>query len=707
MSNRRLVLSLACFGILGAVSGCDDEGMIVLMGGEDKKPAVVCNEGETRCEGELVQRCEKGEWRDPIECENGMKCNEDKCKAVGDAECSDESSIVCDGNSVKKCVDGKWKEVQKCDVGTECREGECKCIKTGKICDGDSISECYNGKVNVETCEIGCDVTLDDPKCYACHLGKVRCEDNRFDVCNGYEWKTLKDCNPGTCVADVDENGAYMACKCKNDKDVVCTGKEFDNVVCTDIEKYNYGDVEILYFYGESKKCPSGICENNVCIGAACLSGSEKCGDVCCGDGEVCKDGICQMSSECTSSECEGNLIKECKDGRLMDPRACGNGELCRGGECVSVCEPACKPDVERCMDGKCVCNKDASWCEESVLVTCDENGDRSRLDCLERKEKCSVDRCECNPGSTRCNVNTGEFEYCNNKKEWKILESCGVGKCIGDQVDGVLTACDCVMGEGKCEDGKYMKCNRKNDEVTYEGGWMKEDGNKCFGNYETCYAKGLIRCKMDDDKKRKREICKENSDHLVWMEHNECNGEQLCEDGGVCVKKICNEGTSVCATIHNKLRCEKNRYISDSFCGDKCAMQYTGDNSQAYCVKYDDKCINGFKRCSGDSNKSDVVKKCVNNAWSDEISCNDNEICGYADKDIKCVKKTNGEGDDKCSPVDAYKYKCSSSGHEILYCDNGKWIKFANCNEVGLECEVANEVGNSGYYKTIHCVDK
>ncbi|MBQ9241830.1 MAG: hypothetical protein IJ165_01145 [Proteobacteria bacterium] len=652
--------------------------MIVLMGG-DKQPVAECEDGKTQCVGELEQTCENGHWGEAIECGNGGKCNGYKCEVFSSDACSEDEVPVCEGNSVKTCVDGEWvnedcgekvcvdgecrtaqdcegneiitcegNSVKKCEGGklilvetcingTECREGKCECVTEGKICEENSIMECSEGKIASEQCTHGCDKTLDDPKCYDCQPGTVRCDENRFEVCTGYDWNIVVDCNSGTCLTDKVENGAYMACKCKNDEEVVCTGKDFNNVVCTDIQEYSDGDITISYFYGESKGCKEGICENNECMGAgtgnACLNGSEKCGEKCCGDGERCENGICKPNNECSTSVCEGGMIRECHDGELMEPKSCEDGLICKNGGCV--------------------CESLKYKCDGGVLMKCEGNGWKMVENCNDKL---------CNPNSGKCEGCKNDEYKCTGtnlmrceNNHWKVASPCSLDRpCNAER----KSCDDCVTGEYQCpsdDSPDRKKC--------VKGKWVSDSDGKEF------------KCKEG-------EICSKL-------------------DGGACIKNKtrCEKDKSICKSRTEVMTCSQGRWnvtencpSNDYVCGQKgkdakCVNMIKPESGNGL-WSCDDK-FKEYKRCdqTNDNTDGNSVRVCnASKQWKMDKDCKTNK-CGYKNKTIMCIEKI-----DDSKECTEYSYVCNDNKEKVQFCIDGKLEDFANCKEVGLTCKVDHE---------------
>lgn len=713
MNNRRLVIFWACLGTLGAFSGCDESGMIVLMGdGETPKQEAECSGDERGC---ITERkpwiCKDGKKIEQENCSEQGKCDNGECKSI--QGCASEDAPVCEGNSVKQCVDGEWK-----------------------------IIDCANN-----ICSKG--------KCVECEDGDSKCSGNDFNVCINQKWKKLYECN-GDCVGDKIDDNTWMACQCS--PELECS--ENQNKPCVVFETDISNDMR--YLVSDDKICENGkICEDGMCVEKqSCNEESEvffcqedgrlykKCIDnkweyENCDQNQVCSREGCVMCKDDTCTELEKECHEEsnCPDGYECNMRSCTLKE-------TSVCKEEKRCNVEnlngidrcidgiwnlmtdncadnqKCVDGNCVdkdvCDLNTSKClNNKERQYCDAGGVKTE-DCSKNTKVCFNGMCvECENGKTRCNPkNKHLFEVCVDNN-WVKKEDCGDKLCVNEINDEkqIIKVCDCELGQTMCvypdqESKKYRKCvgYRMIDDFNYDytniGGLEDEcldngrcvDGQcreyclpnnyRCVGNiYQECKLGGFIsrvcasneKCnaqntsnpcecidgkyKCGDDGERYR------CNNKVWVKDS-CGEGKICvsNTNGQCINKECKEKDK------NVFKCEgggrvrcNGKFWEDMLCGDG----FICSNADgAACIKKH--CDNGEHACVGELNKS----ICENNRFKFENKVNESEVirCGMKNDKIELVNTSvcNGaeDGVSLC-------YKNS-----IVQCNknDGKW-KYINCS--------------------------
>ena len=303
------------------------------------------------------------------------------------------------------------------------------------------------------------------------------------------------------------------------------------------------------------------------------------------------EDGASEMQTqtpECEDGEtqCEGDLVKQCENGKWGETKACELGMVCSHNKCEEI-------DIKKCS------NDDKPVCEEGLIKRC-INGEWAEPVPCEGENTCIDGVCTSREG---CNVN--ESPRCEGNSvircvegKWSIPEPCGGAQCVDGQ-------CKC---EGNIEDGD----------------WICEDGIWV----EKCDFEGMIEC---DDRKNFR-ICKSNR----WIKDvcdgdlicglNGC-GEVSCYEGGDCpegyicdmrrcIVKECEDGKIECVGNESRREC-----ISGKWYEMQCGEGELCENGR--CVT----CHNGQTRCDPD-NKS-VFQLCENNEWKFVVNCGDKQCDG------------------------------------------------------------------------------
>ena len=117
------------------------------------KPEIICNEGDTRCVGSAIERCENNKWVFYKSCAYGCEMispTTAQCKEplipipTPIQECTD-GDTKCENGIKYVCENGRWVEAGSC--GDQCVDGEI-------MCEGGIKYECRDGTwVKVGTCD--------------------------------------------------------------------------------------------------------------------------------------------------------------------------------------------------------------------------------------------------------------------------------------------------------------------------------------------------------------------------------------------------------------------------------------------------------------------------------------------------------------------------------------------------------------------------
>ena len=268
-----------------------------------------CAEHQTRCQGELIQRCKETKpgcfaWEVAQLCSAGQLCNGSACQAR--TQCKQEckrADIQCFNNGLKLCVEWKpgcfaWAAGKKCGPDESCQAGSC--VPRGQC-----------------------------PTPPACTLGARDCQANTVRQCSNNaqgcpEWKTLQTCPTGqSCQAGQCKAGCSNACTAGQKR---CSGNGVQSCVrgsngCT--------------VWGGVNQCPSG---------QSCQSG-------------VCKSS-CPNACAVGAKSCSGNTPMVCQKGSngcgsWVKLASCNSPQICGNGQCVSPGDPATRSQSAVCTRWK------------------------------------------------------------------------------------------------------------------------------------------------------------------------------------------------------------------------------------------------------------------------------------------------------------------------------------------------------------------
>ena len=301
-----------------------------------------CTDGETRCNGDVVEECIGGAWQQDVDCtDNGQTCQNGEC--VGGQECTAGDS-QCDGTVVQNCVAGSWVDGTDCaDNGEECLNGECQ--PAAGCTQGDT--RC-NGTV-VQTCDAN-DTWQDTTDC--ADNGEICSAGACIPAGGGDECPDGQDCTDVTgsgflgCTVDGSiPQDAPTGCS----EESPCDG----NATCLDAE-------QTTVCVSNCGTCPSGQLCGDITgtgkLGCTTFGGSipqgaeEDCAqDGCSGNNtcyclnEECTQSVCiencSLDGPCTAGQayCDGDVVMECQAGTFVAGENCANsGQVCFDGACAS-----------------------------------------------------------------------------------------------------------------------------------------------------------------------------------------------------------------------------------------------------------------------------------------------------------------------------------------------------------------------------------
>lgn len=275
------------------------------------------------------------------ECPTGETCIRGTCRAIGAAECTDDTgcpcAMRCDA-SAQVCVN------TKCSSDVECSRAGCE-----YHCDV-SKQLCVKGPPPSAFCK-----STEDCK------GQI-CSGNRCSPCTGHdecEHTRLCDTSSGMCI------------KCKQNSDchtALCDVQKGQCIPCqqdTDCKATAFCRKGVCARCTKGEDCATGRCDTQTgacqpcqqdddCSTQLCLQGvcercrsAQECKQGGCNAGVCAKN--CQRDDECASNLCKNSVCTQCAsaddcpqlrcaDGRCLGPcrtnEDCTNGRTCEQGRC-------------------------------------------------------------------------------------------------------------------------------------------------------------------------------------------------------------------------------------------------------------------------------------------------------------------------------------------------------------------------------------
>lgn len=412
-------------------------------------PSIVCERGDTRCDGRVLQSCAPNRlgFRTLETCASESLCNlnTESCDPCtpGDYQCNDGELHRC-------AADLSWEGVASCVTPSLCwtsndrRQGSCNtpaCSTAGQYrCEAARLQRCSRGLdkwEDVEVCasEQLCDADLANQQANrqlpvnclppSCRPGQFFCEAGRLGGCSAslLTWDEITHCDPPE-LCNI-ERGDCSAC---TPGDFACSGTELLRCI------------------------PGGAWEHV----ALCMSAA-----LCDADQGLCNEPACSPSGAIV---CEDTLkLRRCRPDQTAwdDLATCLTVGLCDAEE--RRCEqPACQRDAQRCMGARLErCLPDLTGWE--IAERC---GPGSFCDSA---AGCVTGTCE--EGTSRCNDRY--LETCVDGG-WKRVESCATREL-----------CDATTGLCKppvC--GGSLALHRCRTNIILE---VCQPGRDRFADYLTC----------------------------------------------------------------------------------------------------------------------------------------------------------------------------------------------------------------------------
>ena len=299
-----------------------------------------CRAGEQRCQDRTRQSCDdKGNWIDIEVCRNS--CTPGAC--TGGGACS-EGARSCNGTSVMVCRRGQLVEAQRCDF--LCQAGACtgSCVPDSHQCRSRTLYTC--DAAGAWSMPVDCPNACVNGACGGdCQPGTQRCAtENSFQLCNNRgQWSPGVECRGQAC-----KNGE-------------CTGE------CSPGAARCEGGTSLATCSASGDWSSAVACPNQICSG-------DRCSGMCAPGSTRCRPDATQQPQLCTAQ------------GSWQDAPRCAANQACVNGTCGGVCAP----NLKRCdpLDEHSVqtCMPNGQW---SVATPCPD-----ALVCDDRAECGAVPSC-------------------------------------------------------------------------------------------------------------------------------------------------------------------------------------------------------------------------------------------------------------------------------------------------------------------------
>jgi len=368
--------------------------------------APACTEGEVRCTGSTLERCNAGrtafefvsECGSAALCEQGLALEPARCESPA---CS-PGQFTCDGSLLRSCRPDltTFDDADQCVGPAFCNAGAGQCdpapCQPGeRSCNGAQVQVCAVDQSGFEPDGVPCatadlcnDETSSNVRCDtpACNVDQFECfGSNQLQVCNagrtGFVNAAPPCLRPDLCSAE------RRRCDFCFPGRQECTPNLTASRVCA-----LSGN-----FFGPETFCPLG------CVAPTGQCQTCNVGDYICTNGNLqrCNDGR-SFSPLNRNTDCANGLQVACVNGSVVR-NGCPPGLSCGGtGQCLCTPGPAfCDGDDLLVCNGAAIVDADpCQGADGSLLTTCD-NGDLSVDDCgtPQRCERSSGNSCDGGPG--------------------------------------------------------------------------------------------------------------------------------------------------------------------------------------------------------------------------------------------------------------------------------------------------------------------
>ncbi len=433
-----------------------------------------CGPEEMSCDGAVLLLCnqERTGWQVFDTCASAAHCNADERQCTdgpctpGDRRCNRNASQI---PVIDRCRDDQsdWDTLSECSTRELCEQ-----TLTGS---GGGLELSSDGTLGVaapidESTVVTCNAA-------ACTGGEVRCNGAQLESCNPGRtgWALAEQCgSPALCESSLTSNDAAGNPRCLV---ATCTPGAHQ---CTEVGALQVCNEERTGFRTISTCIGPAFCNSvladqggNGCTSAPCEAGAMQCNGaqvqrclddrtgfenvgVACETAALCNDDD-PLNAFCAEPACRrGELSAEEFECQAASLQRC-NEEFTGYAE-IGTCATPALCDASRRFEGCAppVCAPGQHTCNGTFLARCNE--DRTGF---EDVENCgSAGQCDanagscadpCEPGSVRCNTQTGDLEECQDRLTgWQVS-----GDCLTLQLcDAGNRRCNppvCTPGQRRC----------------------------------------------------------------------------------------------------------------------------------------------------------------------------------------------------------------------------------------------------------------
>ena len=321
-----------------------------------------CEDGEKKCDGDLLKTCVNADWSDGEVCEMG--CYKNTCRDVDNRDSCNwlHEKSFCIGDLLYRCdnyTNGSW-VVEKCSNGKKCISDYSGNYDCYELCSENEYNNTKNICVVPDILEASSERTemLYNYKCRKNQNNEYYWNEEEFYYCHG-------ECSDGKCV----KHDEAEAQSCSSSKDNYCSG--------SNVMKCEYNDYYSAYNNTwNAYPCTFGTNENFVCYsGYESIDNGIYKGKY----GLYCAEPCSQEESGNTKLGCGG--IKYTIESQRVYTFTCSKNEsdnnyywirstfttdycshTCENGKCTTIHEKEgleCNPDI------------DEDYCDGTIKLSC------------------------------------------------------------------------------------------------------------------------------------------------------------------------------------------------------------------------------------------------------------------------------------------------------------------------------------------------
>jgi hypothetical protein len=680
---RIIAAVVATFGFVSScgqlLGGIEVEQLSNRAGGPDAEAPrdIVCNVGETRCDGRLLQLCsdEGTAWATLEACASAELCQSSDVSTVSSCiapACSAEQ-MSCDGNLLRLCNVSRtgWELFATCESVAHCDAGNRQCLPAPcepgmRRCNVGNLERCNDDSTGwdlLDTCVTNelCEGTLSPPPAAGEALsgGDVPTPPT-VSIADGGP----SQCAPPSCVPRQVQCDATLL--------VACNEGQTDFEPAEDCATPKLCDASISY---------TGLRGAPRCVRATCAAGEHRCSDT--GVLEVCNadrdgydpleacigapfcnavaadnglPGCLQAPCEADDQQCNGPQIQRCLSDRTGFENlgaACETRGLCNDQNPTAFCAaPACQRGALTGTEFRC---------DGVTLSRCnDQLTGYDPISSCATPGLCNAglgfNGCQppvCAPGETRCNGNF--VQRCNqDRTAFENIEQCAAGTC--DSFRGACTD-PCVVGSARCNaQGNLEECRNPliGREITARCGSVQlcdANARSCRTPPAGCTADGVRVCQSNV-----LAVCADGRSHFNTLDA--CAPGEVCDVNDVQCD-VCVQGSEATCDNGQLVSCALNGQSElPQACPFGCQSVATGPDRCRTCTP-------GSFRCEGD--QLVVCRPRGTEEFLERESCASAAIC----QTTIAACGTNGSGENcRCQPGVCNAGQRDCQGNQPVVCN-------------------------------------